>query len=173
MRDTILTIPNILSFSRLPLALAVIPYFGTTLGLFLLVVGILTDAADGNVARMTGQTSKIGAILDPIFDRIFVLIIFLTAYELYALPVYSLSFFLRDIISSVATMFHWFGLFALPIELKAHLSGKLITCIQFATLIIVFFGDTDLLNTALFWLNVAFVYWVIDTIILLRRTAKK
>lgn len=172
MKERIVTAPNVLSFSRLPLAFLVIYFFGTPLGLFLLIVGILTDAADGNVARMTGQTSRIGAILDPIFDRLFVLVIFLTAFELYDLPLYSLLFFLRDIISSVAALFHWFGLYTLPLEFKARFSGKLITCIQFATLIIVFLGELELLDLAIFCIGISFVYWMIDTAFLLCKKAR-
>ncbi|PIQ76088.1 hypothetical protein COU78_05825 [Candidatus Peregrinibacteria bacterium CG10_big_fil_rev_8_21_14_0_10_49_24] len=171
MKERVLSVPNLFSFSRLPLAFLVVWLLGTQLGLFLLMVGILTDGIDGYVARATGRTSKMGAIIDPVFDRLFVLIIFLSAYELYDFPAYSLLFFLRDVISSVASLFHWFGLYTLPIEFKARMSGKIITCIQFATLIIVFFGDVNLLGIAIFWLNISFVVWVIDTIVVLHKSS--
>ncbi|MFT4187927.1 MAG: CDP-alcohol phosphatidyltransferase family protein [Aeromicrobium sp.] len=75
--DRVLTVPNALSFARLLL----IPVFlylvlgpeWDELALVVLVVSGVTDYLDGKLARKLGQTSKIGAILDPVADRLYIL----------------------------------------------------------------------------------------------------
>ncbi len=77
MEERILTIPNALSFVRLLL----VPVFlwlvmgpkWDELALVVLMVSGITDYLDGKLARSLNQTSKIGAILDPVADRFFIL----------------------------------------------------------------------------------------------------
>ena len=74
--DRILTIPNLLSFARLlgvPLFLwLVIVAEADGWALFLLVVAGVTDWLDGAIARWTGQFSRLGALLDPVADRLYI-----------------------------------------------------------------------------------------------------
>jgi len=75
--DRIMTIPNAISFARLLL----VPLFlWLVLGpeadewaFVVLMVSGFTDYLDGKLARHLDQTSKIGAILDPVADRLFIL----------------------------------------------------------------------------------------------------
>ena len=77
MEERILTIPNALSFLRLLL----VPVFlwlvlgpeHDVLALLVLMVSGITDYLDGKLARRLNQASKIGAILDPVADRFFIL----------------------------------------------------------------------------------------------------
>ncbi|MBU6263742.1 MAG: CDP-alcohol phosphatidyltransferase family protein [Actinomycetales bacterium] len=69
------TIPNALSILRG----ALIPVFLTLAGdrrdglaLLVLAIASLTDYFDGKVARWLHQESKLGAILDPLFDRFYI-----------------------------------------------------------------------------------------------------
>jgi cardiolipin synthase len=72
--SAILTVPNVLSFSRI----ALIPLFcwlaaneETRLwGIALFALVVSTDWVDGYVARRTGQVSELGRILDPVADRL-------------------------------------------------------------------------------------------------------
>ena len=72
--SAIVTVPNILSFSRI----ALIPVFcwlsandATRLwGILLFAVVVSTDWVDGYVARKTGQVTELGRILDPLADRL-------------------------------------------------------------------------------------------------------
>jgi cardiolipin synthase len=72
--DRILTVPNVISFSRI----ALIPAFvvlivdrdTTRLGVLLLVLVMATDWVDGAIARATGQVSDLGKVLDPVADRL-------------------------------------------------------------------------------------------------------
>ena len=75
--DRVWTIPNLLSFLRL----AGVPVFVYLLlgpqadawAIAILVVAGVTDWADGKLARMLNQSSRLGALLDPAADRLYIL----------------------------------------------------------------------------------------------------
>jgi cardiolipin synthase len=75
--DRILTIPNLLSMLRL----AGVPLFLYLLlgpradgwAIFVLAVGGFTDWLDGKLARLLDQQSRLGALLDPAVDRLYIL----------------------------------------------------------------------------------------------------
>lgn len=74
--DRILTVPNVLSFVRLAgiplfLWLVLVPEADGWAVLVLLLSGF-TDWLDGYVARRTGQITRLGQILDPVADRLYV-----------------------------------------------------------------------------------------------------
>ena len=52
----------------------------------LFVVGVLTDAVDGYVARAERQASRLGAILDPAADKLFLVTAFLSLSLISSLP---------------------------------------------------------------------------------------
>ncbi|MGN0072193.1 MAG: CDP-alcohol phosphatidyltransferase family protein [Coriobacteriales bacterium] len=71
--DKVLTAPNVITFCRLML----IPLFiylrfftvHRTAALVVFAIAACTDWVDGQVARRTGQVSKIGKVFDPLVDR--------------------------------------------------------------------------------------------------------
>ena len=74
--DRVLTVPNALSFLRL---LGVPLFLWLILGphadgwaLVVLVLAGITDWLDGKVARATGQVSRVGQLLDPLADRLYI-----------------------------------------------------------------------------------------------------
>jgi len=75
--DRILTVPNLLSMVRL----AGVPLFLYLLlgphadgwALAILMLSGFTDWADGKLARLLNQTSRLGALLDPFVDRLYVI----------------------------------------------------------------------------------------------------
>lgn len=75
--DRILTLPNALSFARLlgvPLFLwLVLVPEADGWALAVLMVSGITDYLDGWLARTLNQTSKLGQILDPVADRLYIL----------------------------------------------------------------------------------------------------
>ncbi|MDC0074167.1 CDP-diacylglycerol--glycerol-3-phosphate 3-phosphatidyltransferase [Alphaproteobacteria bacterium] len=81
-------IPNLLTFSRLILIPSIIiiiyfdrPYSGW-LSCLVFIAAAITDYLDGKLARKWNSTSKIGALLDPIADKMLVLsILFMLAYN--------------------------------------------------------------------------------------------
>lgn len=71
----VLTVPNILSFLRLlmvPVFLALIIGGHDGYALVVLVVSSLTDFLDGQIARRFQQISRLGQLLDPAADRLFI-----------------------------------------------------------------------------------------------------
>jgi cardiolipin synthase len=75
--DRVWTIPNLLSILRLcgvPLFLwLVLGPEADVLALVVLLVAGITDYLDGKLARTLNQTSKLGQILDPVADRLYIL----------------------------------------------------------------------------------------------------
>lgn len=75
--DRVWTIPNILSMLRLAgvplfLWLLLVPQADLWAAI-VLAVSAITDWADGKIARMFGQTSRLGQLLDPAADRLYIL----------------------------------------------------------------------------------------------------
>ncbi len=73
--DRVLTIPNVLSASRLlavPLFLWLILAHQDGWALLLLMVSGISDWLDGKLARSLGQTSRLGELLDPAADRLYI-----------------------------------------------------------------------------------------------------
>ena len=73
--DRVLTVPNILSFFRLlmvPVFLYLIIVGEDLLALAVLVVATATDFFDGLIARRFGQITRLGQLLDPAADRLFI-----------------------------------------------------------------------------------------------------
>src|SRR5580698_902806 len=71
----ILTIPNFLSLIRLglvPVFLVFIIVGADFAALIVLVVSSVTDYVDGQVARRFNQVSRLGQLLDPAADRLFI-----------------------------------------------------------------------------------------------------
>ena len=71
----VLTIPNILSFLRLlmvPVFLAFIIGGQDGYALLVLVISSVTDFLDGQIARRFHQVSRLGQLLDPAADRLFI-----------------------------------------------------------------------------------------------------
>lgn len=71
----VLTVPNVLSFIRLamvPVFLVLILRGQDALALLVLVVSSLTDYLDGFIARTFRQISRLGQLLDPAADRLFI-----------------------------------------------------------------------------------------------------
>lgn len=66
------TLPNIISFSRIPLALLFLQE-NPTWRLFALILAMLSDGLDGYLARSQSLSSKFGALLDPFADKFFVI----------------------------------------------------------------------------------------------------
>jgi cardiolipin synthase len=76
-RMRVLTIPNLISFARLlgvPLFLYL--FLGTDAwgwAVAVLAVGGTTDWIDGYLARRLGQVSRLGELIDPLADRLYIL----------------------------------------------------------------------------------------------------
>lgn len=134
-RPSLVNVPNLLSALRLPIAAA----FFAVDGLFwrgaLLSLGALTDALDGWLARQFGQESETGAMLDPLFDKLFVLVA-LAAFvpgRYLGWPEFAILVS-RDLY--VAVVFLLGKLLGLPIPARPRTGGKVVTFLQMVTLFV-------------------------------------
>lgn len=135
-RAKLRALPNIISSSRLLLAagFAIVTDADRRLGLVGLAA--VTDFLDGWIARRAEWTTKWGALLDPIADRVFALVAVLTFVVTRELSVAgALVMISRDIMTAigfiVARIIPWLR----PVEFKARPLGKVVTFLQFVTFV--------------------------------------
>ncbi len=97
-------IPNILTISRLFLSFPLIIFLEinkSNLVFALIIIGGLTDYFDGYFARKLNLKTKFGAIIDPLTDKIFLLISLLWLCKMEIIPFWSLAIILlRELIIS-------------------------------------------------------------------------
>ena len=104
VKNLIANIPNILTISRLFLTLPLIIFLEinkTKLVFDLIILGGITDYFDGYFARKLNLKTKFGAIIDPLADKIFLLIPLLWLSKMEIIPFWSLALILfRELIIS-------------------------------------------------------------------------
>jgi cardiolipin synthase len=163
----IVTIPNILSLMRLLLipvflVLLVFGHFGWAL--LLIAVSAITDFVDGYVARHFNQVSRLGQLLDPAVDRLFILSTLLGLAFVDVLPWWLVAVIIaRDallLILGVVLANHRFG------PLPVHHLGKMGTfAILFAMPVLLAaaaFPDVAAVALPLGWASAiwgVFLYW--------------
>ena len=119
---------------RIPLAIAFPIFTGTPVRMVVLALAAATDLGDGWVARRFGG-SRIGAVLDPIADKLFVAIAFAVVLASGKLTWYEVTAVLaRDIVATVA----FFTTLATgkATAVPARLGGKAVTLLQMLTLVV-------------------------------------
>jgi len=130
------TVPNVISLSRLGLALAFVCLDHPWARITLIAVAAFTDFLDGFVARVSGQRTVSGALIDPVADRVFALaaVSVLLIDGLLGTGQYFI-FISRDLATAigfiVARIIPWLR----PVVFRARLLGKAVTVLQLATLI--------------------------------------
>lgn len=136
-REELLLPPNVLSFLRLPLAIAFPFVAGSKSGaLTVLSLAALTDMLDGFLARRNGQVTATGAVLDPIADKIFALSVVGTLLARKKLPVWAAPAILaREILEAPLLLVMLASRRERPrevTEVRANVPGKVATAAQFA-----------------------------------------
>ncbi len=180
--NRVLTIPNVLSLVRLamvPLFLLLIIGAQDGLALLVLVISSLTDYFDGLIARRFGQITRLGQLLDPAADRLFIFAALIGLAVRGVIPWWLfLLIVARDAVLLVLGIVAAnFGYGPLPV----HHLGKVATLCLFYALPILMIGQafpsTAAIATPIGWafaLWGAFLYWwagviyAIETIRLVR-----
>jgi cardiolipin synthase len=160
--DRVLTIPNALSFLRL---LGVPLFLWLVLGpkedgwaLLVLAVSGFTDWADGQIARRMNQTSRLGQMLDPVADRLYIFATVLGLALRGIIPWWlAIALPLRDVLLTFTLpALHRRGYNALPV----HFLGKAATfCLLYAFPLLLLGDGTSTLNLLARVFGWAFAIW--------------
>jgi cardiolipin synthase len=134
---------NIVTLSRVPLAVAIVLLFDNMiLALVLLAAAAVTDLLDGYLARRVG-TTRFGAVLDSVCDKLFFLILIIFLIATYRLALFHAALILlRDVAMALIVLVFAFHTkkHALKQKLEAKWAGKVVTVAQFAALLWLFLG---------------------------------
>jgi cardiolipin synthase len=129
-------LPNMLSLSRVLLAVGFVAADGAMMRVGLVGAAGLSDVLDGWVARRLNAATRWGALLDPAADRIFVVAAALSLVASGALSVpAALVLIARDIATAVGFLVALAVPSLSPREFKARWLGKLVTVLQFSTIL--------------------------------------
>ena len=173
------TIPNVLSFFRLalvPVFLAFVIEGEDALALLVLVVSSVTDFLDGWLARRLNQVSRLGQLLDPAADRLYIFAALIGLAWRDVIPWWLMGAIVaRDVMLAVLGIIlanHGYG------PLPVHHLGKVATFCLFCALPLLMLGEAfDVLapySLPLGWafaLWGAFLYWWAG-IVYVRETAR-
>jgi len=134
-RSALRWVPNLLSASRLPIAGAFFVVDELVWRGVLLFLGAATDALDGWIARQFRVQSRVGTIMDPLFDKLFVLVV-LAAFL--AGPHLGWAEFLLLIIRDLYVGFGYVTAKVLKLYVQEvpRPTGKLVTFLQVVTLFV-------------------------------------
>lgn len=155
-----LTTANFLSLVRIPLGVAFLVADEPAWIAAIVAIGAATDLADGLVARLTNTQSEIGALLDPLCDRVFVFLGLVSFLPTGALDWAGFVILvLRDIFTG--------GVFVVTRLAGQHLpfhsrqGGRITTALQVAALFTLIFAP-NYINVAILLVGTASVYAILD-----------
>lgn len=135
---TVFTLPNLVSSSRVVLAVGFVAFDVVWARFVLICVASFSDFLDGWIARRTKAASRFGALIDPVADRFFVVAVVATYVAGGQLAWWqAVAILFRDVMSVigffVARNVSWLR----PITFKARFVGKAVTVVQLATFLAV------------------------------------
>ena len=131
----ILTAADAVSLSRLVLAGVFVLSPGAVPRLALIAAAGITDYLDGWVARRSGA-GRYGALIDPAADRVFIIVVVATLLGEGVVTVREcLVFLARDIVTTVGALVVRVVPSLRGSRLRARMSGKVVTALQFVALI--------------------------------------
>ena len=143
--DRVWTIPNALSFVRLLgvglFLWLVFAKIGDGWALLVLVAAGLTDWLDGYLARRLNQTSKVGRLLDPTADRLYIIAVVVGLAVRHTIPWWLLgAVLIRDVVLlALVPLLRTRGLTTLPV----HYLGKAATFNLLYAFPLLLVGDLD------------------------------
>jgi CDP-diacylglycerol--glycerol-3-phosphate 3-phosphatidyltransferase/cardiolipin synthase len=152
-----ITLADIITLARLPLALAFVILPDQVERLIVLLVAATTDLLDGAIARRIGS-SRFGGFIDPVADKLFMLAAFVVVALSGALTwLETAGVLMRDLVATIAFLVTWLS--GRPMSIPARLGGKAVTVAQLLT-IVAFLTDSPLLRP-LAWATTAIALYAI------------
>lgn len=162
VRSSLRSIPNIVSLSRVVLAVAFVVDHDTNARLGIVLAAAVTDMLDGWLARRAGMVSRFGALVDPFADRVFVLVAVSTF--VYEGTLSTLQYFVmisRDLMTAVGFLVARAVSWLRPVEFRARPSGKLVTALQMLAFV-AFLRRQDAVRPMIWAVGMASLYSVVD-----------
>ena len=161
--DRIWTIPNLLSLLRL---LGVPLFLWLALGpqdnwwaLLVLVFAGISDYLDGKIARRFGQTSRLGAVLDPAADRLYILATVAALADLGTIPIWlAILLVSRDVVlaATIPVLRHRGYGVALPVNFVGKAAT---TCLLYAFPLLLVSGGTGTVSSVAQPVGWSFTVW--------------
>lgn len=140
-KEDVLNIPNLLTISRIALLPLIVRCFqsGNVLGtLIIYLIAMLTDAADGLIARRMNQITALGKLLDPIADKLCLLTLLMLFAADGQIPPWLVNLMIMKeailILGSVAALRMGIVVSALPVGKIATFTFILSTVLRFLAL---------------------------------------
>lgn len=131
---TIFTLPNFLSFLRIPLALLFLQE-NVALRVGAIITAMISDGLDGYLARKNKIKSRFGAFLDPAADKIFVLTVVLAFVHEGKLDLWQvIALGCRDLSVLIFGFYLFFNEKLSNYQFRAIRCGKITTFLQFIVL---------------------------------------
>ncbi|MBK6454846.1 MAG: CDP-alcohol phosphatidyltransferase family protein [Gemmatimonadetes bacterium] len=135
-RRPLLYIPSLISLTRLVMAAAFVMVPSPAVRVWLVLAATLTDFLDGWLARRANLTTRWGALIDPIADRMFVFTaVCVFIFEGMINTAQYFTLISRDFMTAVGFLVARSVSWLRPITFRARLSGKVATTLQLAALI--------------------------------------
>jgi CDP-diacylglycerol--glycerol-3-phosphate 3-phosphatidyltransferase len=173
LRAGLRSIPNIVSLSRVALAVAFVMDKDPNARIVIVLAAAVTDMLDGWLARKAGLTSRFGALVDPFADRVFALVAVATfVYEGSLTTVEYFIMIFRDLMTAVGFLVAKSVPWLKPVEFRARWSGKAVTALQMVAFVALLKFPS--LVTPLVWgVGLLSLYSVIDYTLALWRARVK
>jgi CDP-diacylglycerol--glycerol-3-phosphate 3-phosphatidyltransferase len=133
-------LPNILSLLRIPLAFLFLST-DLTIRLTAVVLAMITDVLDGFLARRYRTNSQMGALIDPLADKFFMLVVLCIVVTEGGLTTLQMAAMLsRDVAVASFGVYLWFSGRWQTFQIRAILAGKASTALQFYVLMSLLLG---------------------------------
>jgi cardiolipin synthase len=154
----VFSVPNLLTLARLVLV-PVVAYFlirqDYEVALPIFLVAALTDFADGYIARRFKLTSRLGAALDPIADKLSMLVTTVALAWLGLMPIWlAVAIVARDIVIVAGALAYRVAIG--PLEVTPTRLSKINTFLEFALLLLVMAGAAQWIDVDA-WMPTAFL----------------
>lgn len=162
MARAVSALPNIISFSRVALAVAFVLARDPNDRIVLVAAAGLTDFLDGFIARRARATSRWGALIDPFADRVFVLVA-VSAF-LFEGALSTLGYFVmisRDLMTAVGFLVARIIPWLRPVQFRSRASGKIVTALQLLAFIALLRIQSWIIP-CLWLVGVASLYSIVD-----------
>jgi cardiolipin synthase (CMP-forming) len=161
-RERLRALPNIISSSRVLLAAGFAAVTDVDKRLGLVGIAAATDVLDGWLARRAHWTTRLGALIDPIADRIFAVVAVITFLESGALSfAAALVLLSRDIMTAIGFFVARSVAWLRPVHFRARRAGKLVTVLQFIAFVVLLLAPQRIQPT-LWLVGLASAYSVYD-----------